>query len=128
MTLILSFLGIFLFLLCKTTILSPDRGVALWRRLLELPVDANLVGFMLTVATISQLAAPTEHAPAVVLASMILMIISIILWKSSSKMIIDNGVTTEFSRPCLLMALTVVNVALALGAIALPILSLGAKI
>lgn len=128
MTVVLSLMGIFLFLISKKFLLSADTGKALWSSLLEVPVDANLVGFMLGVATISQLSTPNEFASVTIVGSIILMNVSILVWKYSCSLMSDRDAEVYISKPKTLYFLTIANTILALFAIALPIFSLGAKI
>jgi len=106
---------------------QADRGKALYAGFLEVPVDANLVGFMLGIATISQLQNPNEHASATIVGSIILMNLSIIVWKYSCSLMSDRDSEVYIANPKRLFWLTLLNIALALGAIALPIFVLGAK-
>lgn len=127
MAIFLSLLGIFLFLITKKFMFQADRGKALYAGFLEVPVDANLVGFMLGIATISQLQNPNEHASATIVGSIILMNLSIIVWKYSCSLMSDRDSEVYIANPKRLFWLTLLNIALALGAIALPIFVLGAK-
>lgn len=128
MTIALSLMGIILFLISKKFMLSADTGKALWSSFLEVPVDANLVGFMLGVATISQLATPNEYASITIVGSIILMNLSILIWKYSCSFMSDRDAEVYISRPISLIFLTVVNTLLAITAIGLPIAVLGASV
>ena len=107
--------------------LTADTGKALWSGFLEVPVDANLVGFMLGVATISQLSVPNDYASITIVASIILMNISILIWKHSCSLMSDRSNGVYISKPYWLMLYTFVNTILAIAAIALPIVILGAN-
>lgn len=128
MTIALSLMGILLFLISKKFMLSADTGKALWSSFLEVPVDANLVGFMLGVATISQLTTPNEFASITIVGSIILMNLSILIWKYSCSLMSDRDSEVYIARPILLGFLTLLNTVLAVTAIGLPVVVLGANI
>ena len=127
MTLALSLMGIVLFLISKKFMLSAESGKALWSSYLEVPVDANLIGFMLGIATISQMATQNKYASITILGLILLMQISILIWKYSCSLMSERNGTVYFSNPKRIMMFTVLNVLLACSAIYLPIALLGAK-
>lgn len=127
MTLALSLLGILLFLISKKFMLSADKGKALWSSYLEVPVDVNLVGFMLGIATISQLNTQTDSASITTLGLIILMQLSILIWKHSCSLITERNGRVVFTAPNKIIFYTVINIFLAALAIYLPIRMLGAS-
>ena len=126
MTVSLSLLGIVLFLITKRFMFQADSGKSLYVGFLEVPVDANLVGFMLAIATISQLEEANSHASITILGSTILMNLSVLIWRYSSSLMSDRDGEVYISRPRILIGLSILNVALSISAIALPIYALGA--
>ncbi|MGV1907474.1 hypothetical protein [Agrobacterium cavarae] len=127
MAVTLSLLGIVLFLIMKRFMFQRDEGKALYAGLLEMPVDANLIGFMLSIATISQLKEPNHFASATILSSTILMCLSIIIWKYVCSLMSDRDGDVYFANPKLILGLTILNIILACSAIYLPIEVLGAN-
>lgn len=126
MTVVLSLLGIVLFLITKRFMFQADTGKSLYVGFLEVPVDANLVGFMLGIATISQLEEGKSHASVTILGSIILMNLSVLIWRFSSSLMSDRDGELYISKPRTLYGLTLLNILLAISAIALPIYALGA--
>ncbi|WP_425082174.1 hypothetical protein [Ruegeria arenilitoris] len=122
-----SLIGIVVFLVLKKTVFQVDKGKALISSVLELPVDVNLVGFMLCMTTLATLDEPNELAPHTVLCSVLVMNISVLLWKYSCTLITESGVGVQFPRPILISFISLINFALAVAAIALPTVFLGAS-
>jgi hypothetical protein len=127
MAVTLSLLGIVLFLIMKRFMFQRDEGKALFAGLFEVPVDANLIGFMLSIAKISQLKEPNQFASATILSSIILMCSSIIIWKYKCSLMSDRDGEVYFAKPKIMFALTIVNIIIACSSIYLPIKVLGAN-
>lgn len=125
MTIILSLLGIILFLITKRFMYQADRGKSLYVGFLEVPVDANLVGFMLGIATISQIENPSIHVSLTILGSMILMNLSVLIWRYTCTLMSDRDGEVFVDKPKPLFWLTTLNVFISIAAISLPIYVLG---
>jgi hypothetical protein len=127
MTVALSLLAIVLFLITKRFMFQADTGKSLYVGFLEVPVDVNLVGFMLGIATISQLNESNYYASMTILVSVILMNLSVLIWRISSSLMSDRDGEVYISKPILLWGLTILNVFLSICAIGVPIYALGAQ-
>ena len=127
MNLALSLLGVLLFLLCKQLIYRPDRGVAMWTRLLEVPVDLALLGFMLGVAAITQADPLPKTVPISLVTLVIFIVTSIAIWKHSCTTMSDTGGAVQFDRPVLLPFMTVVNLGIGVSSILVAVDSMGAR-
>ena len=127
MLIALALMGILLIFVLKRTVLNPDTGKAFMSSLFELPVDANLVGFMLSIVSISQTETPHKYASHIVLASVLLMVVSIVLWKICCSLISERNKKAIYTKPKTLLGFGVLNSLIAILAIVLPIYVLGAN-
>jgi hypothetical protein len=127
MALLLSLVGLLLIVAAKRLVWEVDHGKALWNGLLEVPVDINLVGFLLGLATIGQLASPSEHAPVLIALSFLLILSGVSLWKYSCSLISDRDGEPYFSNTRAIIACTLINIIVAILSIVLPIVVLGAR-
>lgn len=126
MTLVTAFIGVLLALLLKRFLLVPDRGKALWSGYLEVPVDVNLAAFMFGIGSMTHVAI-NDTTPPVILGMVVLLIISIIVWKLSCNTMSDRDSEVYFANPWGLFFLTIVNIFLAVSAVIVPIQWLGAQ-
>lgn len=126
MTLVTAFIGVVLALLLKRFLLLPDRGKALWSGYLEVPVDVNLAAFMFGIGSMTHVAIK-ETTPPVILGMVVLLIVSIIVWKLSCNTMSDRDSEVYFANPWALFFLTIVNIGLAIVAVIVPIQWLGAQ-
>lgn len=127
MTLIISGLGIALFLLLKIVVFQTEKGKELLSSLFGLAVDINLMGFMLGIVTISQLSAATPEASPAILISAILIVLSVFIWKLTCSFMSNRDGAVYYARPIATVALTVFNFLLSLAAVLIPLVMLGAK-
>ncbi|WP_313058222.1 hypothetical protein [Agrobacterium cavarae] len=126
MTLVTAFIGVILALLLKRFLLLPDRGKALWSGYLEVPVDVNLAAFMFGIGSMTHVAI-NDTTPPVILGMVVLLILSIIVWKLSCNTMSDRDSEVYFAHPLGLLFLTAVNIGLAGIAILVPVQWLGAQ-
>lgn len=125
MNIYLSALALILFLLCKMLVWSREEGKERLVRFLEFPVDANLVGFLGGIAALSSDSSKNENASWATILAIILMITSISIWKYSSSLIIDKGISATVIAPLKLAAFTLLNLIISLLAIMLPVYAMG---
>ncbi|MEQ9039973.1 MAG: hypothetical protein RIE24_16610 [Silicimonas sp.] len=127
MDLALQFLGILVFFFLKYVIYKPEPAGALIKNLLGIPVDVALIGFMLSLVTISQNSAPDHTIPYSILFSVFLVALSIYCSKRAAELIEENSVGVSIPHSRAFWALALLSALSGLGSVLNPIVILGAS-